>query len=131
MRSNTLTKYRRYRGSMLLELGFAMATTGILLAVLVISLDGFGRFNHYQLACQRCTAAGLAQLDSMTATGRALDDAQIEELWPGVACEVSTSAGEGMWKGLTRVDVTATAQSKNRTVTLQQRRYIADMNNDL
>jgi len=123
--------HRRFRGAIFIELAFSLATLSILIAGLAVSIDGFGRFNHYQHVRRQCTAAARAQLDSITATGKRLDAALAEELWPDVVCELSTAEGKGPWQGLTRVDVSATAPSYNRTVTLHYGRYVTKLDKDV
>jgi type II secretory pathway pseudopilin PulG len=100
----------RQRGLLTAELLTATMLLGIIIAGLMASMGGFSRFNHRQWARQRCTAAALAQLDSLTATGRPIEPQELKRLWPDVQLSVSRAPAGPPWAGLELVEVTAVAE---------------------
>ena len=116
--------YAKHAGFMLTELIVATAVMGLILTGLALAVNGFAKFNRYQLVRQRCIAAALAQLDSITATGKSIPDEDFQRLWPKLATSVSSSPGAGQWEGLTLVEVTATAKSFRKDVKVRLNRYV-------
>ena len=80
--------------------------------------------NRNCLARQRCILAAQAQLDSLTATGRTVEDAEVARLWPGVRTEVRRAPGEGQWQGLVLAAATATAEVDGRSIKVELSRYL-------
>lgn len=119
-------KNNKYRGYLFAELMAALAVTGVLIACFAISLDGFRRFNHYQLVRQRCIAAAQAQLDSITKMGKPVSDEDFNRLWPKLTVSIQQSAGTEQWKGLQLIEVTVNGQSFNRQVRVKLSRYILE-----
>jgi len=115
---------KKYEGFMLIELTVALAVLGILLACLAISLDGFRRFNHYQLVRQRCVAAAQAELDSIAVTGRQIGQEDFARLWPKLSVSIEESDGTGQWEGLKLVEVKTKAKSFNKDVEIELSRFI-------
>jgi type II secretory pathway pseudopilin PulG len=113
----------RCRGFLLSELIVTLALLGLIIAGLVVSMNGFALVNDYQWARQRCTAAARAQLDSLAATGRQIEPPELQRLWPGVEVTVDRSPGVGSWEGLDLVRVTASAQPGPRKITVSLVRY--------
>jgi hypothetical protein len=113
----------RKSGAILIEIITAMFLLGLMLAMLAVSLNGYGSFNDYLLTRQRCTAAAEAQLDSIAATGAGLNDETIKRLWPNVRLSIEKSDGAGQWKGLELVIVRAEAKSRRKAVHLELSRY--------
>jgi type II secretory pathway pseudopilin PulG len=62
------------------ELMVSLVVLGMLLIAFTISLDGFRRLNHYQLVKQHCISAAQATLDSIAATGAAIDETDLNRL---------------------------------------------------
>jgi type II secretory pathway pseudopilin PulG len=108
---------------MMTELIISMAVLGTLFVLFAISLDGFKRLNNYQLVRQRCVSAGQAELDSIAATGSALDGNDLERLWPGMSIRIDELQGMGQWKDLKLITVTAQAMSFNKKVEVRLSRY--------
>ena len=119
-------KNERYRGYLFAEMAAALAVMGVLLVGFAVSLDGFRRFNDYQLVRQRCIAAGQAQLDSITKTGKPVGDEDFKRLWPKLAVSIQESPGIGQWKGLMLVEVMVSGQSFNRQVQVKLSRYVLE-----
>ncbi len=56
-------------------------------------------------------AAAEAQLDSLTATGRPIDDTQLKRLWPDVEVVTDRTPGVAPWDGLELVRIAATGRA--------------------
>jgi len=98
---------------------------GLIVVGLAVSMNGFSAFNQYEWTRQRCTAAAVAQLDSLTATGRPIEPEQVKRLWPKVETTIETTPGQGPWQGLEQVRVTAVGSLPGtRQVTVCLTRYI-------
>ena len=117
-------KTRESGGFLLADLIVGIALFGVLLTGLGVSVAGFSGFNRYQWTRQQCTAAAIAQLESMTATGAPIDSEDAGRLWPRVTVSLDRTPGEGQWAGLERINVKASAQAGPRTVTVELARYV-------
>ena len=117
-------KNKKYSGFLLTEIVVSLTILGILLACLALSLNGFRKFNHYQLVRQRCTAAAQAELDSIAVTGKLISDEDFKRLWPKLSVSIKESAGAGQWEGMKLVKVTTKANSFNKKVKVELCRYI-------
>lgn len=118
-------KYRKYGGFLWAEAAVAITVFGVILVTFALLLDGFRRFNNYQLVRQRCTAAAEAQLDSITATGKPIRDEDIVRLWQKMNVSIKKSPGTGQWQEMTLVEVTACSRSFRNEVKVQLSRYIS------
>jgi hypothetical protein len=118
-----ITKCAKYRGLMMAELIVSMTVLGMLMIAFAISLDGFRRLNHYHFTKQRCVSAAQATLDSIAATGAAINDNDLKRLWPGVVIKIDKSQGSGQWKGMDLISVTAGADIRNKKVEVHLSRY--------
>ncbi|MBN2312875.1 MAG: prepilin-type N-terminal cleavage/methylation domain-containing protein [Sedimentisphaerales bacterium] len=118
------TTNNKNRGFLLTETIVAVSLLGLLLAGLALSLRGLAKFNRYQLVRQRCVAAAQAQIDSIATIGEAVSDEDLNRLWPGISVSVERSPGTGQWRGLDRLDVTASGKSFRKDVTIQLSRYV-------
>lgn len=83
----------RHKGVFTSEFIIGIALLMLVMAGLTISVVGISRFNHYQWTRQRCTAAASAQLDSLSAAGEPIADAEIERLWPTVSVATERTPG--------------------------------------
>lgn len=119
-------KYKKYRGFLLTEITVAMIVLGILLVGLALSLNGFAKFNRYQLVRQQCIAAAQAELDSMTSTGKAIPDEDLKRLWPKLSVSIKNSIGTGQWQGLKLIEVTASGMAFSKEVRVQLSRYVLE-----
>jgi type II secretory pathway pseudopilin PulG len=117
-------KNEKRGGFMLTEMMVAATILGILLVVLALSLNGFAKFNRYQLVRQQCIAAAQAELDSITATGKPIRDEDFERLWPKLTISIKSSPGTGQWQGLKLIEVTANGKSYRKEVKVQLARYV-------
>ena len=118
-------KYRKYGGFLWTEAAVAIIVMGVVLVSFALLLDGFRRFNNYQLVRQRCIAAAGAQLDSITATGKPIRDEDIVRLWPKLNVSTKKSPGTGQWQEMTLVEVTACSRSFRNEVKVRLSRYIS------
>ena len=118
-------KCRKYGGFLWTEAAVAIIVMGVVLVTFALLLDGFRRFNNYQLVRQRCIAAAGAQLDSITATGKPICDKDIERLWPKLNVSIKKSPGTGQWREMTLVEVTACGRSFHNEVKIRLSRYIS------
>jgi len=116
---------RKYRGFLLTELMVSLVVLGFILTCLALSLNGFRKFNHYQLVRQRCISAAQAELDSIGATDREISEEDFKRLWPGLSISVEKTAGTGQWEGMELVSVKAKAKSFNNNVEVKLSRYIS------
>jgi type II secretory pathway pseudopilin PulG len=111
-------------GFLVAEMVIAFAILGILMVGLAVSLNAFSRFNSYQMVRQRCIAAGVAQLESITVTGEPIGDEDFKRLWPGIGVLLERSGISGQWQGTELVKVTTSGKSYRRKVEVQLGRYI-------
>jgi type II secretory pathway pseudopilin PulG len=114
----------RCGGFLWAELAVAMTLLGVVLTGLAVSLHGFSLVNNCQWARQRCTAAAQAQIDSLVATGRPIEEQELRRLWPRVEVRVDPSPGAGPWDGLGLLQVTATTRAGPRKITVHLARYV-------
>jgi hypothetical protein len=119
------TERVRYRGLMMTELIVSLTVLGMLMVTFGISLDGFRRLNYYQFIRQRCVSVAQATLDSIAVTGKAIDEADVNRLWPGVIIKIDESEGTGQWKGLKLVNVMVGDHALNKKVEVCLSRYFS------
>ena len=114
----------KHPGFLLTKMLVATAVMGLILTGLALAMNGFAKFNRYQLVRQRCIAAALAQLDGITATGKPIPQEDFQRLWPNLATSVSSSPGAGQWEAMTLIEVTATGKSFRKDVKVRLNRYV-------
>ena len=119
-------KQTRCRGLMMTELIVAMTVLAMIMVAFAISLDGFGRLNHYYFTRQRCVAAAQATLDSIAATGASINEGNLKRLWPDIDIRIEATEGEGQWKGLKLVKVTAIGKSRDKKTEVRLSRYFTE-----
>ena len=118
-------KKRRYGGFFLVEIIVGLTIMAMLLAGVAFSLNGMAKFNRYQLIRQHCIAAAQAELDSLTATGKPIEDEDFSRIWPQLNVSIEKSAGQGQWQAAQLVKVTASGRYFRRQVTIELSRYIS------
>jgi hypothetical protein len=118
-----ITKRLKYRGMMMTELIVSMTVLGMLMIAFAISLDGFRRLNHYYFTKQRCVSAAQASLDSIAATGKPIDEVDLNRLWPGIVIKIEESQGSDQWKGLKLISISAKGTTGNKKVEVRLSRY--------
>ena len=121
---NVFEKRTKRTGFITTEVIVATAILGIIIVGLTASMSAFSSFNEYQWTRQRCIAAAQAQLDSITATGRAVEPEKLARLWGALEVSVSREPGAAQWEGLELVRITAAGQAGPRRVTVHLARYI-------
>lgn len=95
-----------------------------MLAGLATFQSACGKANRLHLLKQQCILAAEAQLDSIAATGRTIDEKDVTRCWPGVNVRIEKAPGTGQWAGLRRFTVTARATTEGRSVQVQLCRYL-------
>jgi hypothetical protein len=115
----------KLKGFLIAEMIVSFSVLGVLLAGLAVSLNGFAKFNLYQLVRQNCIAAGLGQLDSITVTGKLIPDEDFKRLWPKIEVSIHETPGTGQWQGTKLVEVTTNGISYNIPVKVRLSRYIS------
>jgi type II secretory pathway pseudopilin PulG len=116
---------RRYGGFLFVEITVSLTVIAMLLAGVAFSLNGIAKFNHYQLVRQQCIAAAQAELDSLTATGKPIQDEDFSRIWPRLNVSIKKSAGQGQWKGTQLTTVTTSGKYLRKKVTIELSRYIS------
>jgi prepilin-type N-terminal cleavage/methylation domain-containing protein len=119
-------KNKKSKGFTLTEIIVASAIIGMLVAGLAISMYGFAKFNRYQLVRQQCIAAIMAELDSITTTGKPIPDEDLNRLWPKIDINIKSSPGTGQWQGLSLIEVTANGMSYSKEVKVKLARYVLE-----
>jgi len=107
------------------EIIVALTVMAMLLAGLAFSMNGMAKFNRYQLVRQQCIAAAQGQIDSLTATGKPIEDEDFHRIWPELSVSIEKSAGEGQWQAAQLVEVTASGKSFRKEVKIELSRYIS------
>jgi type II secretory pathway pseudopilin PulG len=118
-------KKRRYGGFLFAEMTVAFIVIAMLLAGVAFSINSIAKFNHYQLVRQQCIAAAQAQLDSLTAMGKPIEDEDFSRIWPQISVSIEKSAGQGQWQAAQLVKVTTTGKYLRKQVTIELSRYIS------
>jgi hypothetical protein len=116
-------KKTKYNGLVMTELIVAMIVLSMIMVAFAISLDGFGRLNHYYFTKQRCISAAQASLDSIAVTGRAINQTDLKRLWPDIDIHIDITEGADQWKGLKLVSVTAIGKIKDKKMKVCLSRY--------
>ena len=112
-------------GWLLAETLVALGLIGMLLTGLSLAQIGFRKFNAYQLVRQQCLAAAQAELDSFTATGKAIAREDFKRLWPGLDVRIEQTAGRGDWSGLELIRATVSGSSRGKKIVVRLSRYVA------
>ena len=120
-----LHKKSKSGGFIFAEIAVSLTVIAMLLAGVAFSMNGIAKFNHYQLVRQKCIAAAQAQLDSLTATGKPIEDEDFSRIWPQLNVSIEKSAGQGQWKAAQLVKVTTTGKYLRKQVTIELSRYIS------
>lgn len=116
-------KMEKYHGLLMAEMIVVLTVLAVLLVMFAISMSGFRKLNHYHLVKQRCISAAQATLDSYAVRGAAIDQADMNRLWPGVSVQIEESDGTGQWKGLKLITVTAGGVSFRNRPAVSLSRY--------
>ena len=98
---------RKNNGWIAAEVIAAMAIIVMVLGGLTISMIAFNKANKFNMHRLRCLAAANAQLDSLQTTKQAIDEDDINRLWPNIKTEITTVPGADQWEGFMITTVTA------------------------
>lgn len=128
MTGYTTTKRNNYSqakaGSLSIELMVAVAIMAVLVNVLAVLGGSFKKVNDYRWLQHTLIAAGQSQMDAIASTGEPIDEETFNRLWPKVTCTIAISEGEGPWRGLQKVQLHLSAQSRQKTIRASFMRYI-------
>ena len=119
-----LDKNVKYKGYLLVEIIVSISVLGFLIVAFALSLNGFSRFNRFQLVRQQCTAAAQAQLDSIATMGKPVPDEEFQRLWPKLSVSVKQSDGTGQWQGLNLIEAEANGMAFSQPVKVRLSRYM-------
>ena len=125
-----ILKKRKNAGFLWIELATAMAVIAIILTSLAVSLNGFRKFNNYQMVRQRCISAAQAQLDSIAVSGSAIGKKDFTRLWPKLDISIEKTDGTDQWKGLKLFTVKTKAKSFSKDIEIELNRYILPKRED-
>ena len=114
----------KYKGYLLVEIIVSISVLGFLIVAFALSLNGFSRFNRFQLVRQQCTAAAQAQLDSIATMGKPVPDEEFQRLWPKLSVSVKQSDGTGQWQGLNLIEAEANGMAFSQPVKVRLSRYM-------
>ena len=120
--TNHIKKSRR--GTITIEFTVALMIMTMLFVLTISLFYQVGRHNRRQWARQQCLVAANAQLDSLTAIGRAIPDDDWHRLWPHIDCTVKQTRAEDNWQGLIRAEVTVQTHSEGKDIKTTVCRYI-------
>ena len=119
-----MKKDRKHTGMLSVELVVAVSVLATIIGVLAALGVSFGKLNNRLWAKHTCRNAGGAQMDCIGATGKPIDTATFEKLWPGVTYTIEKSGGSGQWEGLQRIDLTLSKKVKQKDVQIHLTRYL-------
>ena len=115
---------RRAAGWVAIEAMVGTVLLGMILTGVIAALNLTARVNRHHLAKQRGLAAAMAQLDSLSATGEPIAEADLNRLWPRVKLTLERTPGKGDWVGLTLCKAVAVADNREGPVTVALARYL-------
>ncbi|MBN1456375.1 MAG: hypothetical protein JW912_00805 [Sedimentisphaerales bacterium] len=115
----------KHKGWITTEVVVSIMLLTTLIGTLAMAMSFTRKFNKYQLVNQQCIAAAQAQLDSITVTGRTIDQETLRRLWPMITVTTEIQTPGEDWQGLELARVRATGRSINRSkeVTVEMSRY--------
>lgn len=116
--------HRKQIGMLSIELVVALGLLVAIFGVLAALNTSFGKLNTYLWAEHTCYDAAQAQADAIAVTGRPIDEAVFQQLWPGVVYSIDTTAGLGQWEGLLRINVTTRKNIGYKDVEVILTRYL-------
>ena len=119
-----MTKMNKHKGLITVEFVVAIGVFAIIIGVLIAVGNSFGKLNNHLWARHTCYAAGQAQMDAIAVTGKPIDSANFESLWPDVTCRIETSDGTDQWQGLKQVQLSLSTRVKRKDIHIQMTRYL-------
>lgn len=119
-----MKNHRKHKGMLSVEFVVAISVLATMIGVLAALGLSFGKLNNRLWAKHTCCNAGQAQMDAIAVTGKPIDPATFQKLWPGVTCQIENSKGTGQWQGLERIDLTLSKKVKQKDVQVRLTRYL-------
>ena len=111
-------------GWMLVDITVTISIMVMLFICLSLTMTATSGYNRLNLTRVQCLSAVQAQMDSLTARGRLIADEDMARLFEGIQISVSRKTGQGDWKGLELVSISASKQSGRQNVHIQLERYM-------
>lgn len=111
-------------GWILVDLTVAMFVTTMLLICLSLTMTATRGYNRLNLTRGQCLSAAQAQMDSLAARGRLIGAGDMGRLFEDIKISVDRTAGQGDWKGLELVTISASKQSGKQNVNIKLTRYM-------
>ena len=109
----------------MIEVITALGLLAVIMVCLSLSAWTFRKLNTVQLRKQQCLSAAQAQLDSIAMTGEPIAQNNLDRLWDGIEIAVAEQEGNGEWKGLKLLKVTAVGIVNGREIKIELSRYLA------
>ncbi len=120
-----MSKRNKYNGFLITEMIVGMSVLVVILGFVALAVSTFRAINTRQLVRQQCISAAQAQLDSIAAVGRPLDDDDLKRLWPKVTLQTEISDGTGTWQGMKLFKVKASAKAGHKDVFVELAEFFA------
>ena len=111
-------------GFLITELVVTLAVLCTILTCFAVLLGNIRDLGRYNLCRQHCTQAAIAQLDSISVTGKPLPDDKLKNLWNEVTTQIEITGGTEQWQGLKLVKVKSTAYLGKKEIAVELARYI-------
>ncbi len=109
-------KRSRQAGSLSIEMIVAVGILAVFFTVIGRFGSTFKKADALRWAQHTLNTAGQAQMDAIGVTGKPIDQAAFQRLWPHVECRVEMRDGQGAWQGLRRVELHLSTASRRRPI---------------
>lgn len=111
-------------GWILIDITVTIFLMVMLFTCLSLTMTATRGYNRLNLTRVQCLSAVQAQMDSLAARGRLIGDKDMNRLFEGIQISVEKKAGEGDWKGLELISISASKRSGRQNVNIQLTRYM-------
>lgn len=120
------TRFNRTKqaGSLSIEMIVAIGIMAVFFTVIGRFGNTFNKVDENQWARHTLNNAGQAQMDSIVVTGKPINEAAFQRLWPNVECRVDVSEGRGQWQGLQKVQLHLSTQSRQQPIETSLTAYL-------
>lgn len=117
--------YRRKRnnGWILTEVAVVLFLMIVFFISMISATATFKHLNFLTLKKQQCLAAGRAQLDSIVATGKPIEEKDFKRLWPDIEVVIDRNPAQGDWEGLSCCVVVTKTKVRKRYIETKLCRY--------
>ena len=118
-----MLRHTKNNGWILTETAVVIFLLFVFFIAMVSVTATFKHLNFLTLKKQQCLAAGRAQLDSVIATGKSIDEIDFKRLWPGIEVVIDRNPAQGDWEGLNRCVVVTKTKVRKRYIETKLCRY--------